>query len=253
MMCSTEDDCQSHLASFAAEGCELCVVLPCYNEEASLRKVVAEWWNEIGNWCDNYCFLVIDDGSLDATPGILAELSTRYGSRLTVFRRQNQGHGQSCLQGYRLATKARIPFVFQLDSDGQCDPQYFYRLWRIRTDFDVIYAFRKHRDDGLRRVFASLILQFYILVFWHKFCIDANVPYRLMNTNKLSGFLSQIPQQFNLANIALSVLLRKDRSVTEGRVPIRFRERYGGEPTVRFGMFGAKGCELHRQLRLILK
>jgi hypothetical protein len=35
-------------------------------------------------------------------------------------------------------------------------------------------------------------------------------------------------------------------------VPIRFRERYGGEPSVRLGKFGEKARELHMQMRQLL-
>lgn len=227
---------------------DLLIVMPVYNEQASVRKVVIEWFQEVENWTENFVFLAIDDGSTDATPTNLRRLKEQLGKRFEIHEQQNMGHGQSCLVGYREACGRGIPFVFQIDSDGQCDPQYFFRFWRQRDNFDVIYGKRVRRDDGWRRVLASQVLRATLLCAAGANCIDANVPYRLMRTERLLGVLDLIPSDFSLANIALAVLLRRDPSWRHGSVPIRFRERYGGEPSVQLGKFGEKASELVRQL-----
>jgi dolichol-phosphate mannosyltransferase len=230
---------------------ELMLVMPVYNEQASVRKVVMEWFQEIQNWTENFVFLAINDGSKDGTLQILNRLRNQLGNRLEILDKPNSGHGQSCLVGYRIACERAVPFVFQIDSDGQCDPQYFFRFWRMRQDCDVVYGNRTRRDDGLKRMAASLILKSVLLLFCKANCVDANVPYRLMRTSKLLEKLQKIPQDFFLANVALAVLLRRDHSWRHGAVPIRFRERYGGEPSVRLGKFGEKARELVSQLRAI--
>jgi dolichol-phosphate mannosyltransferase len=233
-----------------ADGPELMVVMPVYNEQASVRKVVLEWFQEIENWTENFVFLAIDDGSRDGTLKILERLRSQLGPRLEILSRENRGHGQSCLQGYRTACERDIPYVFQIDSDGQCDPQYFFRFWRNRQKHDVVYGFRVRRDDGWRRQAASLVLKLTLLVFARVYCIDANVPYRLMKTEGLESEVRLIPDDFFLSNVALTVRLRR-RGWRQGVVPIHFRERYGGEPTVRLGKFGEKAFELIRQLRAL--
>lgn len=230
---------------------ELMLVMPVYNEQASVRKVVMEWFQEIQNWTENFIFLAINDGSKDETLKILNRLRDQLGDRLELLDKPNSGHGQSCLVGYRLACERGVPFVFQIDSDGQCDPQYFFRFWRMRHDFDVVYGNRVRRDDGFKRVVASLVLRIVMLVFSKANCIDANVPYRLIRTANLSSKLGKIPKDFFLANVALAVLLRRDSSWRHSAVPIRFRERYGGEPSVRLGKFGEKAKELILQLKAI--
>lgn len=227
---------------------ELLVVVPVFNEQPSVRKVILEWAQEIENWTEDFVILAIDDGSTDRTSAVLARLQKRLGSRLEVISRENRGHGQSCMQGYRIACDRGVPFIFQIDSDGQCDPQYFFRFWRLREAFDVIYGRRVRRDDGWRRVLASLLLRTTLLVSTGANCVDANVPYRLMRTRALMGKLKRIPSDFGLANVALAVLLRKDPEWRHGLVPIRFRERYGGEPSVKLARFGEKARELLNQL-----
>lgn len=230
---------------------ELMLVMPVYNEQASVRKVVIEWFQEIQNWTESFIFLAINDGSTDGTLEILSRLRNQLGDRLEILAKPNSGHGQSCLEGYRIACDRGVPFVFQIDSDGQCDPQYFFRFWRMRHDCDVVYGNRVRRDDGFKRVAASLVLRIVLLAFGNANCIDANVPYRLIRTANLLSKLEKIPADFFLANVALAVLLRKDHCWRHATVPIRFRERYGGEPSVSLGKFGEKAKELITQLKIL--
>jgi dolichol-phosphate mannosyltransferase len=228
---------------------ELMIVMPVYNEQASVRKVVLEWFHEVENWTEDFVFLAINDGSTDGTAHILTRLRDQLGPRFEVLEQKNMGHGQSCLVGYREACRRSIPFVFQIDSDGQCDPQYFFRFWREREKFDVIYGHRIRREDGWRRIVASYVLRTTLLLGARSNCVDANVPYRLMRTIGLEPILRRIPEDFFLANVALAVVLRRERSWRHGSIPIRFRERYGGEPSVGLGRFGEKARELLGQLR----
>lgn len=228
---------------------ELMIIMPVHNEQASVRKVVLEWFHEIENWTENFVFLAINDGSTDGTVHILARLQDQLGPRFEILDQANKGHGQSCLVGYRRACSRKIPFVFQIDSDGQCDPQYFFRFWREREKFEVIYGHRKQRDDGWRRVIASMVLRAVLQLKAGVNCIDANVPYRLMRTANLEVMLDRIPKSFFLANVALAVLLRRNSAWRHGSIPIRFRERYGGEPSVGLARFGEKAWELMDQVR----
>jgi glycosyltransferase involved in cell wall biosynthesis len=227
---------------------ELLIVIPVYNEQASIRKVVQEWFEEIENWTENFVFLVINDGSSDESLQILRKLKVKLGDRLEIIDRENRGHGGSCLEGYRIACDRGIPFVFQIDSDGQCDTQYFFRFWRNRHKYQVIYGKRVRRDDGMKRVLASIILKATLLLFGGVWCADANVPYRMMQTKGLDSMLLKIPVDFFLKNVALAVLLKRNKW-TEFFVPIQFRERYGGEPSVSLDKFGNKAFELVRQLK----
>jgi dolichol-phosphate mannosyltransferase len=231
---------------------ELIVVMPVYNEQASVRKVVMEFFEEIENWTERFVFLALDDGSTDNTPAVLDRLRAQLGPRFEVVRHANRGHGQTCLAGYRAAAGRGVPLILQIDSDGQCDPQYFFRFWRLRDRADVVYGSRTRRDDGIRRVMASLVLRLFLLVAFRVNCIDANVPYRLMKTEKISLLLGRIGPEFNLANIGLAVALRRTEGIGQARVPIHFRERYGGEPSVKLSLFGRKAMELFRNIRQML-
>ncbi len=231
------------------QGCELLAVMPVYNEEASLRKVVPEWFDELGRATPRFVLLCIDDGSTDSSPQILRELTAHLGPRLELLRQPNRGHGQTCLRGYKTACERGVRYVFQLDSDGQCDPQYFSKLWASREIFDVIYGNRVVREDGWRRVLASLVLKMILLAFARACCADANTPYRLMQTGAISRLLPKFPPDFYLVNVALAALLKRQQGVKHGSIPIRFRKRYGGESSVPLASFATRAIEFIRQFR----
>ncbi len=228
-------------------GCELIVVMPVYNEQECVGRVVREWITELSHHDIDYTMLVINDGSTDHTLETLQELQREFGERLEIVDRENRGHGQSCIQGYMIAVERRAQWVMQLDSDGQCDPGYFRTFWALRDQHDVVYGHRVRRDDGAKRVVASWVLKTGLLLLARVRCVDANVPYRLMTVKKLAGIVECVPNQFFLANVAMSVLLRRAKW-RQAVVPIRFRKRYAGQPKVSFAKFGVKAIELFRQL-----
>jgi dolichol-phosphate mannosyltransferase len=228
---------------------ELLVILPVYNEQTSLDSVLCEWTRALDRSAIDYGLLLLDDGSTDETPFILEKWkSERNDGRIVVRRHNNRGHGQTCLTGYRAACDLGAEWVLQIDSDGQCDPKYFAELWAKRHGNDVVYGKRAERRDGWKRVLATKLVRLVVRLSSGADCIDANVPYRLMRTKNLRPLVDSIPPGFDLANIALAVQLKRAKW-REAAVPIAFRPRSGGEPSVPFLRFADKAVELFAQLR----
>lgn len=227
---------------------KLLVVMPVFNERESIRHVIGSWMPVLEKNVSNFILLAINDGSTDDSAEILSQLQSHHGSCLEILSRENRGHGQSCMQGYRIAAERGIPFILQIDSDGQSDPQFFPNFWKLRKDYDVIYG-KRRRSDGWQRNVASFVLRVLLRVMERVACTDANVPYRLMDTAACDAEYQRIPASVGLANVALAVLLRKNRSLRHGTVPINFPPRYGGEPSVPMSKFLRKGAELFIQLR----
>ena len=225
--------------------------MPAYNEQAAIASVVRSWQDAIARQTARFVMVVIDDGSTDRTAAILEELRPAFGTRLEIIRQANRGHGQTCLAAYRLAAARHIPWILQIDSDGQCAPEDFAAFWTRRESWDVLSGFRAGRQDGWRRVLASRVLQGVLLLAARTWCVDANVPFRLMRTARIAENVARIPPDFSLANIALSVLVTRDPSIRQTHLPIRFLPRCGGEPSVPLSRFFAKAVELVTQLRAL--
>lgn len=223
---------------------ELVLVVPVYNEEDAIVPVLEEWRSELERTVgkDRFSILVIDDGSTDATPARLASLAW---PELRVHRHANRGHGQSCLVGYSEAAKAGAPYVFQIDSDGQCDPAGFAGVWERRGRAAAIYGRRTTRDDGAARRLISSVLRISLKLARGTRLNDTNVPFRLYRAPQAAAAAARVPADFNLANIAMALLLEPEGFE---EVPIHFRDRLGGHPTVSLWGFAPKALRLHRDV-----
>jgi dolichol-phosphate mannosyltransferase len=223
---------------------QLVLVVPVYNEEAAITPVLSEWRAELNRTvgAGTFTILVIDDGSTDATPARLAALAW---PELRIHRHANRGHGQSCLVGYIEAASMGATYVFQIDSDGQCDPGGFASVWEKRDQAAAVYGRRTSRDDGAARRIISFVLRASLKVARRTRLNDTNVPFRLYRAQQAAAAARRIPPDFNLANIAMALLLEPEGFV---EVPIHFRDRIGGHPTVRIWGFAPKAVRLHRDL-----
>lgn len=230
---------------------ELMVVIPVLNEEQCLDAVLQEWSEELDRTGVDYKVLLLDDGSTDGTAALIKRwVQGRADRRFASARHGNMGHGQTCLAGYRQACLSGAAWVFQIDSDGQCDPAYFRAVWERREGHDVVYGHRTERLDGGQRVLASRLVRAVVRIATGTRCVDANVPYRLMTTHGLLPLVDSVPSSFALANIALAVQLQR-AGWREAQVPIVFRSRAGGEPSVPLTRFAGKALELTGQLLLL--
>ncbi len=91
-----------------------CVVIPVYNHEHAIGKVVARVLAH-----DLRCILV-DDGSSPDCAGVLDALVARYPDRLVLERHAgNQGKGGAVLTGFARAARDGYSHVLQVDADGQ--------------------------------------------------------------------------------------------------------------------------------------
>ena len=224
------------------------MTMPLYNEEEAIRRTVSEWLVELRSHEGlDFHLLLIDDGSLDGSLDIIYQLSSE-NSEIIVKTGPNQGHGKSCLDGYAFAYSKGYDFVLQLDSDGQCDPRYFKAFMeRMRKGgVDSVYGVRYYRKDGLLRYAISRILS--VVAFFRSgvWVFDPNVPYRLFRTSTL-GSLFDRQSNITLYNVYLSLYHKKHGRVAY--LPIVFRDRWGGSPSVRIGGLWRWGLQFWRETR----
>jgi dolichol-phosphate mannosyltransferase len=225
---------------------KLWVIMPAYNEEGSVRHVAEEWLQTLKQNYPDFIFLALNDGSKDSTLAIVNSIAGKE-KQFRVIDKPNSGHGQTCLQGYRIALKEAAEWILQIDSDGQCDPVYFERLLDKTSGEKIIYGWRKSRDDGWRRLWISRFVTLFVFAATGVWVKDGNVPYRLMHRTTLENIVGLVPMDFHLANILVAVLQEKYFGISW--VPIHFRNRMGGTASVRTHSFVKHGVQLFRQLR----
>ena len=223
---------------------ELAVVVPIYNEEATIRQVLAEWGAVFEKLGVAHQFILIDDGSKDGTLAILRALEAADPQKWIILHKPNSGHGRSCRMGYDLAVAGSAEWVFQIDSDGQCDPAYFPEFWQARQEKDCVFGIRKGRDDGMLRRLTSQICRLGSSLLSGMDLRDPNVPYRLIRQEVLHAALRRIPTDFNIHNVALTYVLKKNPATRWAYVPIHFRDRQGGSNSINVMRVGQWGIEM---------
>ncbi|MEY8326744.1 glycosyltransferase family 2 protein [Lachnospiraceae bacterium 54-11] len=210
----------------------LYIIMPAYNEEENIGKVIEEWYPIVERYSGNgkSRLIIIDDGSRDGTYEVMRKF-TENRPLFVPLTKKNEGHGATVLFGYHYALKNNADYIFQTDSDGQTIPGEFDKFWEMRKSSEVIIGNRNHREDGISRIFVTKVLKFVLKIVFGINVIDANCPYRLMTRNVLMKYLPKVPEKFNLSNVLLTVLFVKEKAGVVF-VPITFRERQGGTNSI---------------------
>lgn len=133
---------------------DLSLVIPFYNEEASLQRVLNEACAVMGAITPDHEVIAVDDGSGDRTRQLICELCTIWPNlRLLAFD-QNRGQAAALLDGLR---SARGRILITMDGDGQNDPANIAgMLQKLETsEADLIASVRAERKDSRLRLFMS--------------------------------------------------------------------------------------------------
>ena len=100
------------------------IVIPAYNAQAYLRETVDSALKQTYGNCE---VIVVDDGSVDDTPRILAE----YGGKIRVVRQTNRGSAAACNAGVAVAKGTWVCF---LDADDVWLPDKVARQLEVCGD-----------------------------------------------------------------------------------------------------------------------
>lgn len=112
----------------------LLIAIPTFNEGRGVDTII----DSVKPFCRN--ILIVDDGSTDATPAILAQRDD-----IRVLRHPvNQGYGQSLIDVFTYADREGFDWVITMDADGQHEAESIPDFAEaIRTgDWDLISGSR---------------------------------------------------------------------------------------------------------------
>lgn len=164
---------------------QLCLLVPCYNEEKSLRYCL-ETLSEIRQSLvsknkissDSY-ILFVDDGSIDQTWDFICEKTDLYTWVKGVRLSANRGSQVAILAGL---FKSNSDLVISLDADLQDDVQCIEKMVDLnRQGYEIVYGQRKNRnsDSLLKRHSANLFYK--LLDFMGVKQISHHADFRLMS------------------------------------------------------------------------
>ncbi len=166
-----------------------CVVIPAYNEAATIREVVIACLPHVDQ------VVVVDDGSTDATQQQLKDLD------ITLVKQSgNQGKGASLLNGFHRALELDADLIITLDGDGQHDPEEIPRLLQAateHTDSIIIAARLRQRENAPKmRLFANRFADFWVSWAAGYPVIDSQSGFRLYPGSLLSTIRLENPHGF---------------------------------------------------------
>lgn len=125
------------------------IIIPVYNGEKVIRRCIDSLlaaWQQVEN--KEVEIIIVDDGSQDGTPTILAEYSTQY-ALIRVLHQENKGTSTARNAGMAEATGEWIGFV---DADDYVEASYFTTIISaLRDGNPEIFLFGFYNDYGTHR------------------------------------------------------------------------------------------------------
>ena len=198
---------------------DLSVVIPAYNEESSLERVVAGLGESLASTTRSWEIIVVDDGSRDTT----AEVARTLGVRL-IEHPSNRGYGASLKTGIRAATGDRILIC---DGDGTYPPESIPALLEASETHDMVVAARTgpRVSMGLPRRIAKAILRRLAIYLSESPIPDLNSGLRIFRRDAVMTYFPILPSGFSFTTTITMAMLCTERKVAW--IPINFAKRTG--------------------------
>ena len=127
-----------------AEGPYLSLVIPAYNEQENVPTLLERVSAALARAGRPFEVIIVDDGSTDDTPRLLAEAMKRYDWLRVLRMARNGGQSAAFEAGF---DAARGQVIATIDADLQNDPEEIPRLLPLLDGYDMVTGWRKDRQD----------------------------------------------------------------------------------------------------------
>ena len=229
----------------------LFIVIPAYNEEKNIKKVIDDWYSVLQNANANSRMVVADKGSTDKTHEILLALKLKY-PQLEVYDTKYKEHGPKLIALYKYAIKKQADYIFQTDSDGQTNCKEFAQFWKLKRDYDGIFGSRVKREDGRGRIFVEFVVCKLLKLYFNVKVNDANAPFRLMKAEVLNNYINMLPEDFNIPNIMITTYFEYYHHNNKF-IDISFKPRKKGKNSVNYFQIFKVGAKAIKDFYILRK
>ena len=196
------------------------VIIPAYNEEASIAKVISEIPSEVDE------IIVVNNNSTDGTK----ENAARAGA--TVLDEERKGYGYACLKGmdYIAGLENQPTIIVFLDGDYSDYPEELIEVVRpiVEDDIDLVIGSRvkERREYGAmtpQQIFGNWLATKLMGLFFGATFTDLG-PFRAIKYDKLLSLQMEDKTYGWTVEMQLKAI-KKGLSYTE--VPVRYKNRIG--------------------------
>lgn len=198
---------------------KILVIIPAYNEERSIPKVISGILKHPG-----IDVIVVNDGSKDETSAV-----ARRAGACVIDLPFNLGIGGAVQTGYLYAYKNRYDIAVQCDADGQHDPNYLLQIIKPveRGEADLVVGSRYVQASGyntpLARRLGMLIFSGVVSFITGQSLHDTTSGYRAVSKRVIKFFAHNYPTDFPEVE-ALVLLQRNGFTIKEVPVKMAYRE-----------------------------
>lgn len=203
-----------------SDGAKVLVAIPAFNEEECIEKTVVE----LESVPDEFDFIVINDGSRDATLDICRQLRCN-----VIDLPINCGLTVGFQTAARYAVDHGYDYMIQFDADGQHRPEYIVKLVEkaLADNADIVIGsrFLTVRKDKSLRMLGSRMITVLIKMLTGTRVSDPTSGFRLFKRSILEKFYYD--NSLNPEPETIALFLKQGYSVSE--VQVEMRERQGGE------------------------
>lgn len=205
---------------------KILIIIPAYNEEDSVSKVV----EDIRNHLPQVDILVVNDGSTDRT-----SQKGKGSGAIVLDLPFNLGIGGAMQAGYKYAFEKDYDIAIQVDGDGQHDPEEVPKLLKVMEEekVDMVIGSRfigdsEYKSSAARRVGISILSKVISVIVRQKLT-DPTSGFRAASRRAIQLFALDYPQDYPEPE-ALVLLHQCGLAMKE--VPVEMSERFAGESSI---------------------
>jgi glycosyltransferase involved in cell wall biosynthesis len=210
---------------------KIAVVIPAYNEEESIAKVVKSI-NAVAIDSVQLQAVVVNDCSTDRTALIAEQLDC-----VLLDLPVNLGIGGAVQTGFRYALEHDFDYAVQVDGDGQHPANEIYKLYEalINSNANVAIGSRFIRKEGFQstgmRRMGINYLKNLIHLLTGRSILDNTSGFRMLDRKALELVYEYYPDEYPEPE-SIILYLKKGLEIVE--VPVTMAERQGGVSSIRY-------------------
>jgi glycosyltransferase involved in cell wall biosynthesis len=198
----------------------LTVVLPVFNEEASIFEVISRLHAVCQKlYNESYEIIVVDDASTDNTVQIVQSLDVKL-----IQNNTNHGAGYSRKVGIKQASGAHI---FMIDADLTYVPEDLESTIKYIPKYTQISGVRPtdHGSFVYLRIFIKFLARVLASIMTLTYIPDLNTGFKILKKSEILKFIDIIPNGFScVTTMTVSHLLCGKKILF---APIQYMPRYG--------------------------
>ena len=202
------------------------VIIPCYNEEENIRKVVAD----LRAHAPEADYLIVNDCSTDRSEAILRAEGYEY-----ITLPENLGIGGGVQSGNLYARDHGYDITVQMDGDGQHDPSYLAAVTAPVADgrLDMCIGSRFITKEGFQTSFMRRLGINIISLLLRLLCgahvRDTTSGFRACNKALTAYYADHYAQDYPEPEAIISAVLG---GFKVGEAPVVMRRRMGGVSSI---------------------